>query len=90
MKQIHIFIHGDVQGVGYRSWMKQKAQELHLTGWVKNREDSAVEAIIQGNDEHVMQMVSLCKKGPDVAWVEKVEIIEGLPDLHLVSFEVLY
>jgi acylphosphatase len=90
MKQFHLIISGDVIGVGYRSWMKREAVKLGLIGWVKNREDRAVEAVIQGEEEPIQSMIELCKKGPEVAWVEKVTIKEQPVDPNFVVFEVIY
>lgn len=90
MKQYHLFIIGDVIGVGYRSWMKREASKLGIVGWVKNRDDQAVEAVVQGEDKNVQDIIALCKKGPTVAWVEKVEVREEPVDLHLIEFEVIY
>ena len=90
MKQFYLIISGDVIGVGYRSWMKREAVKLGLIGWVKNREDRAVEAVIQGEEEPIQSMIELCKKGPEVAWVEKVTIKEQPVDPNFVVFEVIY
>ena len=90
MKCVQLLIQGYVVGVGYRSWMKMKAETLHIVGWVKNREDNAVEAVVQGEGEQVKRMIELCKKGPEVAWVEKVEVTEKPVDNNLESFTVVY
>jgi len=90
MKQFHLLITGDVMGVGYRSWMKREAETLHIVGWVKNRKDNMVEAVVQGEGEQVKRMIELCKKGPEVAWVEKVEVTEKPVDNNLESFTVVY
>lgn len=88
MKQFHLLIQGDVQGVGFRSWVRREAQKLHLVGWVKNREDESVEVVAQGTETDVQHMTELCKKGPEVAWVEKVEVREESVDKDLFVFEV--
>jgi len=89
-KQYYLIITGDVQGIGYRSWMKQEAQNLGVMGWVKNREDKTVEAVVQGEEETVAEMLEKAKKGPEVAWVERVEIREQPVDKELMMFEVVY
>ncbi|MBI3379947.1 acylphosphatase [Candidatus Gottesmanbacteria bacterium] len=73
-KRAHIFIRGDVVGVGFRSWIASNAKELKLTGWVKNADQRLVEAVIEGSEENVKQMVERCNDGPEVAWVEKVDV----------------
>lgn len=74
MKRVHLIISGDVQGVGYRAWMKREALSLKLTGWVKNREDGAVEAVIEGKKEMIDKLILLCRHGPEIAWVEDIQI----------------
>jgi acylphosphatase len=90
MKSFHLLIQGDVVGVGYRSWMVREAEKLHIVGWVKNRQDKMVEAVVQGEEESVKKIVELCKKGPDVAWVERVEVTEKPVDKDLFLFQVVY
>jgi acylphosphatase len=72
MKQAHVFISGIVQGVGYRYFVKQNARKLHLTGWVRNTEDRGVEAVFQGDEKVIEEMIAICKKGPFMAEVEQV------------------
>ncbi|HCM81974.1 MAG: Acylphosphatase family protein [Candidatus Gottesmanbacteria bacterium GW2011_GWA2_44_17] len=90
MKQYHLIITGDVQGIGYRSWIKREAQRLDIAGWVKNREDGSVEAVVQGEKKHVEQILERAKKGPEVAWVEKVIVTEQPVEKNLFTFEVIY
>lgn len=74
MKRAHVFIYGDVIGVGFRAWMVRNARELGLTGWVRNREDKTVEAVFEADVEKIKEMIKRCKEGPEVAWVQKVEV----------------
>ncbi len=74
MVTARVFIYGDVIGVGFRAWIQRLAQDKRLTGWVRNREDKTVEAVFEGEEERVKKMIELCKKGPEVAWVEKVDV----------------
>ncbi len=90
MKQFHLIIQGDVQGLGFRSWMKREAELLDLVGWVKNREDGAVESVIQGEEENIKKIIGLCKRGPEVAWVERVEVRKQPVATNLLTFEVVY
>ena len=69
----HIFILGNVQGVFFRKFVTDNAIKLKVTGWVKNI-DSGVEAVFEGEDENVKELISLCENGPGEAKVEKVEI----------------
>lgn len=74
MKQVHIFISGFVQGVGFRQFIKQNARRLGVTGRVRNTQDGKVETIMQGSQENLDEMVELCKKGPFLAEVEDVQV----------------
>ncbi len=75
-KRIHIFASGRVQGVYYRQNMIKIASELEVTGWVKNRTDGRVEAVIEGDAASVDTLVEWSKKGPVFARVKQLEKIE--------------
>lgn len=85
MKQAHVFISGFVQGVGFRQFVKRKARELGLRGWVKNLPDNRVEALFQGDGKKIEEVIAHCQKGPFlseaedvvVEWEEVQEKIEG-------------
>ena len=66
-------ITGLVQGVWYRESMRQEAERLGVAGWVRNRADGSVEAVVQGNAEAVDALTRWAKRGPDQARVERVE-----------------
>jgi len=76
----HLAISGRVQGVGYRFYMQRKARELGLTGWVRNRHDGSVEAMIQGSAEGVEAMTAWARRGPPSAAVTDVRITDGSGD----------
>lgn len=90
MRRVHLIISGDVQGVGFRAWVRGKARELGLVGWVKNREDGAVELVAEGPKEALEKLVQACRRGPDVAWVEKVDTTWGEATNEGVGFAVVY
>ncbi len=71
----HIFVSGKVQGVFFRSSTEEKAQEIGVTGWVRNLADGRVEAIFEGEQKKVEELVHWCKKGPQYAVVDSVEVI---------------
>jgi acylphosphatase len=73
--RVHVFVSGRVQGVFFRSNTKSKAEELCLTGWVRNLADSRVEAVFEGEEGNVEKMLQWCRKGPEYARVEDVEVI---------------
>lgn len=89
-KQFHLVISGAVQGVGYRSWFKKEANHLGITGWVKNREDGAVEAVVQGDEKSLDRLIQKAKSGPDVGLVEYVTVVSQPPDMYLTEFQVIY
>lgn len=79
LRTVHIRIDGRVQGVGYRAWVRAQALEFGLTGWVRNRRDGAVEAVLQGPLDVVENMLRACEDGPRDAAVTAVEIVgEGV------------
>jgi len=72
-KRAHIYIDGKVQGVGFRNYIQRKAQTLDVTGWVKNLEDGRVEAVFEGEEMDVDQMIEACFEGPPAANVVDIE-----------------
>ena len=83
----HFLITGRVQGVGFRFYLQRKARELGVTGWVRNRRDGAVEAVIQGEPEPVEAMTAWARRGPPSAAVAEVKIADG--DGEYSSFDML-
>ncbi|MGB8215716.1 MAG: acylphosphatase [Candidatus Methanoperedens sp.] len=73
--RVHVFVSGKVQGVFFRSSTKNMADELGLSGWVRNLQDGRVEAVFEGEEEKVEKMVEWCRKGPEYARVTGVEVI---------------
>ena len=72
--QARLTISGRVQGVGYRDWTMRTAERLGLAGWVRNRSDGSVEALIVGDDQTVGRMIESCRRGPPAARVDAVDI----------------
>lgn len=70
---LHVVIRGRVQGVGFRHAMCQQAQLLGLEGWVRNRRDRAVEAVVVGPLEQVELLLAWARRGPRGAEVIAVE-----------------
>jgi acylphosphatase len=73
----HLRISGRVQGVGFRFHMERRARELGVTGWVRNRRDGTVEAMVQGAPEAVEAMIAAAGEGPRAAVVTDVKVSEG-------------
>jgi acylphosphatase len=72
MKALQVRITGLVQGVGYRAWAEQAARSRGLGGWVRNRRDGSVEALIAGPDDTVDEMLALFRQGPSAGRVNSV------------------
>ena len=66
-----------MQGVGYRYYLAYNARQFHITGWVRNRRDSSVEAMIQGSPENVAALIVRAQRGPPNASVVGVTVSEG-------------
>jgi acylphosphatase len=69
-KQVRI--RGRVQGVGYRDWMIREATGLGVHGWVRNRTDGSVEALVSGDPAAVGALLTACRAGPALARVEEI------------------
>ncbi|HEX9845526.1 MAG TPA: acylphosphatase [Candidatus Nitrosotenuis sp.] len=89
-QRVHLFIKGKVQGVFFRQAMKVAAKKNRVSGWVKNLKDGRVEAIIEGEDAGVSNMVEWCHAGPANARVEDIEIRNEKFKEEFAKFEVLY
>jgi len=73
-KTVRLTIHGRVQGVSYRWWTVGEATARGLNGWVRNRRDGNVEALVSGPADLVDEMIEACRKGPPAARVTDIEI----------------
>lgn len=73
MKTLHVRVTGLVQGVGYRAWTETAAKARGLSGWVRNRRDGSVEAVVSGSDDKVNDMLAYFWQGPTASRVERVE-----------------
>lgn len=74
MKRVHLLISGDVTGVGFRLSAVYLAQDLDLTGWVRNTQDDKVEILAEGEEEKLQNLVTWARKGPPAAQVDNVDI----------------
>jgi acylphosphatase len=70
---VHLRIIGRVQGVGFRAWTAYRAERRGLRGWVRNRRDGSVEALVIGEADAVEAMVEACHRGPPMASVDGIE-----------------
>jgi acylphosphatase len=70
----HLLIHGRVQGVYFRESMRERAEALNVNGWVRNRLDGSVEAMIHGEEVEVALLIEWAQRGPELANVERIDI----------------
>ena len=80
-------ITGRVQGVFYRESMRQRANQLGVTGWVRNCADGSVEAVVQGDASAVGQMIEWAQRGPESARVDKVDTESVGDNVHFSTFD---
>jgi acylphosphatase len=78
-RRVHVYISGDVQGVGFRWFTREEAMGYGLKGFVANLPDGRVEAAFEGPGDAVDAMLEWCRQGPPWARVEDVEVIEEQP-----------
>ncbi len=74
MHRKHIFVSGRVQGVYYRVFVRETAWETGVKGWVRNRRDGRVEAIMEGEPDAIDEAIRRCRQGPPGAFIEKIDI----------------
>ncbi len=72
-----IVVRGRVQGVGYRDGMIGVAAAAGVTGWVRNRRDGTVEALVAGAPDAVQQVIAWCRDGPRYARVDGIDIVDA-------------
>lgn len=82
----HLSIQGRVQGVGYRDAMCREAARLGVTGWVRNRRDGSVEAVVCGADEARHALIEWAHRGPAAARVTSVTVTETAGEFERFEF----
>lgn len=89
MESIHLEISGRVQGVGFRWFVRERARELRLSGWVRNRHDGAVEVAASGEAEALLRFQTALRDGPSGATVESLRPLPPVPaELLKTPFEI--
>ena len=86
----HVFISGRVQGVSFRWNTQNKAQQLGLTGWVRNVWDGRVEAVFEGPEQLVKEAVAWCHHGNRPARVDKVQVNYRPPTGEFKHFRITW
>ena len=89
MKSIHIIVTGIVTGVGFRWWLKMEAEKRNIYGFVKNRTENEVEAVLLGYEKDMDDIVKLCRKGPTSSKVESIKIADYQQEYFKKSFDIL-
>lgn len=87
--RFHVFISGKVQGVSYRFYTEKQAQALGVNGWVRNLADHRVEAVFEGQENAVKNMVKWCNQGSPAAIVKEVISYEEIPE-GIKGFRIVY
>jgi len=80
MKAVHFCVRGRVQGVGYRASFAREAQALQLSGWVRNRSDGSVEAMVRGDPGAIESLAAWARTGPAAARVDALVLTDHSDD----------
>ena len=81
-------VRGRVQGVGFRWFVQELAALEGVTGWVRNRPDGQVEALVQGDLESVVRVERQIRRGPPAAAVDRVDVTDEQPSERLSAFSI--
>ena len=84
----HTIIRGRVQGVSFRAWTTEQANALAVKGWVRNRLDGSVEAVFEGGEQAVRQIIHAVNVGPRFALVDDVQVEFQPPTGEFQTFEI--
>lgn len=96
LSQAHLYIKGDVIGVGFRAWARIHARQLDIHGWIRDAHDKedifgksgGVETVLQGEHQNVEQFIELIRKGPSISMVHDVEVFwQDVKDIY-EEFEI--
>jgi len=79
MRRVRVRLSGRVQGVFFRASCAERADDLGLGGWIRNVPGGGVEAVFEGTESGVAQMVSWCREGPPLARVDRIDVVDEAP-----------
>lgn len=85
----HVYISGEVQGIGFRGFLERLANSKGITGWVRNLDDGRVEAIFEGDEEKVKYVLERCHRGPPFSKVNEIKINWEPYKSEFSSFEIM-
>jgi acylphosphatase len=86
--RVELCIFGRVQGVFYRASARAQARALGITGYARNLDDGAVEAVAEGDEESLERFVAWCRSGPPTARVTRVEVTHAAATGEFAGFDV--
>lgn len=86
----HVVVSGLVQGVCFRYATEKEAGRRGVAGWVRNLPDGRVEAVFEGEEERVEEMIAFCRRGPPGARVDGVEVRREAPSGAYQGFSIRY
>jgi acylphosphatase len=89
-RRLEAKVHGRVQGVGFRYFVQREAQKLGLSGWVRNLRSGQVEVAAEGSEDDLKSLLDVLRKGPPMAWVERVDAEWKQPKGEIGFFEVTF
>lgn len=89
LASINLLVTGDVQGVFYRASTLEQAQQLNLSGWVKNLADGSVEVVAEGSRYALDTLADWCKRGPPAAAVDHVSVRWGRHRDEFKTFQIV-
>ena len=88
MQELHAWVIGRVQGVGFRYFVIENAVTLGLRGYVRNESNGDVEVLAQGTRPALERLLTLLRRGPSAAYVSEVRMSWGQPTEHLSGFNI--
>jgi len=88
-RRVHVIVHGLVQGVFFRDYTRRQAWMLEVNGWVRNRRDGTVEAVIEGEENKVAAMIDWLHTGSPHSVVDSVDVRDEEP-LGEKGFDIRY
>jgi len=89
-RRVHALVHGRVQGVFFRDYTRNRAEELGLQGWVRNRPDRSVETVFEGEKEKVADMLTWLHNGSPMSEVTGVDVRDEEPLGETGGFAIRY
>jgi acylphosphatase len=87
-EELHAWVYGMVQGVGFRYFVVREAQRLGLHGYTRNERDGSVEVLAQGTRPALERLLDRLRQGPSAAYVREVRVEWGWPSEHISGFHV--